>query len=306
MYLPFTQTRIWADLNQYHNQQEPIRIETDGVSCLFGFHLTDCILTSFNGPVIDQGATVDSVQNFLKKTLDEARKMNASHVSFRSLPPLRSWKAPYENEFVKLGFQYQEWKTLIIDLSPSEEELLKGFDHSARKGIKKAQSFDLRVERCDSFERFYENYLIPYFKVTNRALKAKSFYQKSWDIDTENIYTYWVAQTTNGEPLGFLGTYRYNGVATEIMSALMPLAFEKKIPVQDLLHWEIFKYHKGAGDAFFDLAGFNPNPVSEKEKNIRKFKEKWGGKVCDTSSYVLDRRPLFKKILSKVRKRINV
>ena len=31
----------------------------------------------------------------------------------------------------------------------------------------------------------------------------------------------------------------------------------------------------------FDLAGFNPNPTSEKEKGIEKFKRKWGGKKYD-------------------------
>ena len=32
---------------------------------------------------------------------------------------------------------------------------------------------------------------------------------------------------------------------------------------------------------YYDLAGFNPNPISEKERGIEKFKRKWGGKKYD-------------------------
>jgi hypothetical protein len=304
--LPFTQTRIWADLNQHHNAIEPLHVQTGVVQCLFGLHRDDKILTAFNGPVIGRNVSVESVQSFLEKTREEARNLKVFHIVFRSLPPLRSWSSDYENVLIKSGFQRQEWKTLILDLTATEGDLLKSFDHSARKGIKKAESLGVRVEKCRSFEDFYDTYLIPYFSLTNRPLRNKEFYQKGWEIGTEDVYSYWVAQTESREPLGFLGTYRYDGVATEIMSALTPLAFEKKIPVQDLLHWEIMKFHKEAGDQFFDLAGYNPNPISEKEKNIRKFKEKWGGNIYDTSTYSLDTRSFVQKIVSKIRNKINV
>ena len=29
---------------------------------------------------------------------------------------------------------------------------------------------------------------------------------------------------------------------------------------------------------YYDLAGYNPNPQSEKEKGIMRYKKKWGGK----------------------------
>jgi hypothetical protein len=125
-------------------------------------------------------------------------------------------------------FRRRVLETLIIDLSLSEETLFKNFEHSARKGIKKSNSLGVKVERCDSFENYFSEFLVPYSKVTNRSLRDKDFYKNVWDLDNQNVYGYWVAKDNEGELLAFLGSYRYDKVATEIMSAITPLGYEKK------------------------------------------------------------------------------
>jgi len=305
MMTPFTQTKTWADMNEYYNGLEPKIFNDAEISCLFGSDRKHASWTSFNGPVASGKASDQDFSNFLTELRKAAKKNNTHQIYFRSLPPLREWPLEFENELREFGFKRQEWKTLITDLTVSEEKLLKCFEHSARKGIKKAVSLGVIVEKCSGFDQYFSDFLIPYYKTTERPLKEKEFYRKGWLLDTENIYHYWVAKDSMGEPLGFLGTYTYDGIATEIMSALTLLAFEKKIPAQDILHWEVIKYHKNVGDLYFDLAGFNPNPTSEKEKNIKRFKEKWGGKIYDVSSYYLDNRSFLQKIILKMRGKIN-
>lgn len=303
--IPFTQTQMWAGINSYYNALEPRIIGNSDIYCLFGYDKKNASWTSFGGPIFFSKPSIKNLTYILSTILEKAKKDNIYSINLRSLFPLRKWEASIETEFIKFGFTHQKWETLIIDLNSPEEVIYKNFKHSARKGIKKAQSLNIRVEKCDSFDIYFSEFLIPYFKATDRLLKDKVFYKKGWDLDVQNIYSYWVAKDSAGEVLGFLGTYRYDNVATEIMSALSPLAFKQKIPVQDIMHWEIIKYHKNIGDSYFDLAGFNPNPLSEKEKNIKRFKEKWGGEVYDVSSYMIDNKSLVKKIILKIKRFLN-
>ena len=88
--------------------------------------------------------------------------------------------------------------------------------------------------------------------------------------------------------LACLGMYIFNGVATEFASSISALAYEKKIPVQDILHWEMMLEAKRMGCHTFDMAGVNPSPQTPKEKGIRQFKEKWGGRYVEYNIYHKD------------------
>ncbi len=304
--IPLTQTHLWADLNEYFNGMEPYKFTLRGISCLFGHDNKSRSITSFGGPVISGNVSEEDFANFIKELLKKLRNENIDQVNFRALFPLRNWSESYEDKLTNFEFQHHLWKTFIIDLKPSEDELFKALHHAARKGIKKAQQVGVYIYRCESFEDYYTQFLVPYLNSTNRSIKERKFYQEGWDLDKSKFYSCWVAKNQEDQLLGFLGSYRHDGVATEIMSALTPLAWEQKIPVQDLLHWEIIKYHKNCGDLYFDLAGFNPHPTSDKEKNIKRFKEKWGGVEYDTSSYTLDARSPLKKLFYKIRDKIRV
>ncbi len=304
--IPLTQTPLWANLNEYFNGLDPYEFAHGGIACLFGYDNKNSSITSFGGPVIPNNVSEEDFETFIKELLKKLKNENIDQVNFRALFPLRAWQENYETTLTDCNFKREQWKTFIINLRPSEDELFKNLHHAARKGMKKARQLGVRIYRCGGFEEYYDEFLVPYLKSTKRSIKEKKFYRDGWELDKNKCYSYWVAKTQQGELLGFLGSYRYDGVATEIMSSLTPVAWEQKIPVQDLLHWEIIKYHKNLGDLYFDLAGFNPNPISEKEKNIKRFKEKWGGVEYDTSSYILGFRSPLKKLLYKVRDKIHV
>ena len=302
--ISLTQTRLWADLNSHYNKLEPKIIKGFNVSCLFGYSQQNASWTSFNGPMVSSQTTCQDFLNFLLLLLERAKEEKILQINFRSLPPLREWHPSFEEHFHNLSFVHQEWKTLIINLSFSQETLLKNLKHSARKGIKKAEALGVNTHRCDTFDQYFSGFLLPYLEVTKRPKKSREFYKAGWDLDSDRHYGYWIAKNSQGDCLGFLGSYRYDGLATEIMSALTPRAVKEKIPVQDMLHWEAIRHHKKLGDLYFDLAGFNPNPVSEKEKNIKRFKEKWGGKEYDVSTYCLDNRSMGQKIISRLKRMV--
>lgn len=303
--IPFNQTSLWANSNEYLNNLKSYTFSKNGISCLFGYDVKERSLTSWGGPVISAEASPADFKNFLETLLNKIKQENISIINFRALFALREWGKSYENVLTQFQFKKQEWKTLIIDLCVTEEQLFKNLQHAARKGIKKAQQLGVKIKRCSTFEDYYTEFLIPCLEIKDRPIKEKSVYEKLWELDTQNCYNYWVAKDAQREVLGFLGSYNYDGIVTEVMSALTPIAWQRKMPVQDLLHWEIITYHKNRGDLYFDLAGINPYPVSEKEKNIKRFKEKWGGVEYDVSSYVLDTRSPIKKLFDRVVQKIH-
>ena len=51
----------------------------------------------------------------------------------------------------------------------------------------------------------------------------------------------------------------------------------KKLYSQDLIKWNIIEWGIENKMNYYDLAGFNPQPISKKEEGIKRYKEKWGG-----------------------------
>ena len=302
--IPFTQSQTWASIHQHCSHIDPLYIETPKISCLFGIDLKSGSLVSFGGPVVSDDCSSDEFHIFLSKVGEVLKQRRLKTIAFRALSPLRRQGELIETELTKQNFKKTRWSTFLVDLSPSEDDLLKRFQHSARKGIKKAERLGVCAKRCDSFEEYYDIFLKGYTNSVKSQLKERSFQKKYWDLDSEGVYSYWVAYADDGSELGYLGAYSYNGVATEIMSAITSVAIERKIPVQDYLHWEIMKHYKQSGDLFFDLAGFNPNPVSAKEKNIKRFKEKWGGQVYDCSTYVYSNQTFLKGVIKKLVRKV--
>jgi len=55
--------------------------------------------------------------------------------------------------------------------------------------------------------------------------------------------------------------------------------FEEKLYAQDLIKWKIIEWGVKNKMKYYNLVGFNPNPISQKEIGVKRYKEKWGGKT---------------------------
>lgn len=182
------------------------------------------------------------------------------------------------------GYLHSGWATLLVDLTASEDQLWRNLDHAARKSLKRCEREGVKVRRIADFEDFVEKYYTPYVmteKAYGRRANPLNVAQVMFEEDTEKYYSYFVAESAERETLATLGMYSFNGVTTEIASALTPIAFERKIPAQDILHWEMMKYAKAQGCHTFNLGGVAPEPHDVKEAGIRRFKEKWGGQYVE-------------------------
>jgi hypothetical protein len=183
-----------------------------------------------------------------------------------------------ENLFRKQKFILEKWATVLVDIAPDTDTLFMSISHAARKCIKKCWRQGITIERIESYHDFQNTFM------TNYNLMAKSLERATGDCtltppeDWNKYYRFFLAREDD-VVLGGLGMFFFNGVATEVQSIISVEAYERKIPVQDLLHWELILEAKRLGCHTFDLAGFNPNPSSEKEEGIARFKSKWGGRT---------------------------
>ena len=68
---------------------------------------------------------------------------------------------------------------------------------------------------------------------------------------------------------------------------------------QDLIKWKIIEWGIENKMKYYDLAGFNPNPISKKEEGIIQFKKKWGGQIHQYYR-ILDQPSNYTKIIRKI------
>lgn len=305
----FCQTSQWAKIHQKINCVNPywITIENEKrnrvLGALFGYKKSG--LECIEGPAVSQLNAVDYFSHFLNEVEDLSKKISAQYIKFHGILPLYFLTDDkIKILFKKFNYVENQWLTALIDLKKPPEILMKSIHHSARKGIKKCLELGIEIKECKTLEEYKTDFHEPFFE-TRRQLKQsvpENYKDRIWwDIDKSKNYRYFVACDSNNRVLGLLGTYSFNGVATEIMSERTELARAQKWPVQDLLHWHVFNVHRDLGDSFFNLAGFNPKPKDEKEMGIRKFKEKWSGEVKTVSSYYKECAKLYPMLKRKLR-----
>lgn len=243
---------------------------------LHGLRLSaDVVITCGDGPVFSNGDT-DGLREVLAGIEGAAASARATEVRMHGLPPAggRSDAPDVIATFRDHGYRVRHWATSLVALD-DDTHMRERLKPAARKAIRRAGEVGVVVRRCEGREEFARLFVTPYSRWTARDHAFTGETLAMWDTDEAHAYHYFVA-LIDDRPIATLGTYRWNGVATEIMSGRAPAA-PPAIPAQDLLHWEVFRAQRDLGDRVFDLAGYNPEPASGKEKGIRQFKRKWGG-----------------------------
>lgn len=310
-YSGFLQSFYWAELVKIAYGFKPIFLEVqddDNPIAYFMFHEQYLYLKSdkirhrllnhfgkfftkymeaIGGPVIlDDNKTEAILTNILEWLNDYSRK---NHIQRINLTPFRLNESYANNTHIKdifegFGYTTKKWATYLVDLTQDEERLWMYVKHSARKSIKQAIKKKVVVKKASNYKEYIEKFILPYNKMEQefgRAEMPLSLVEKTKDFDLIEKYYYYFYAEIEGKIVGVIGMYVYNGYATEIMSSTSKYAYENKLYAQDLLHWEMFLEAKKRGCHTFDMAGINPNPGDTKEKGIRRFKEKWGGRYVE-------------------------
>lgn len=167
--------------------------------------------------------------------------------------------------------------TFWIDLTPSEENLMKSFSSKTRYNIRVAERNGVTIKE-DNSETAFNKYL----ELTRETVSRQGFFAHSAHYHR----LMWECLHTEKNPIAHLLTARYKG---EIITTWITFAWKnflyypygasteahKNVMANNLMMWEAIKFGKKMGLTTFDLWG------REEGKGFTKFKEGYNPKVIE-------------------------
>lgn len=172
--------------------------------------------------------------------------------------------------------------TFWIDLTPSEEDLMKGFSGKTRYNIRLAERNGVKVSEDNSDKAFKK-----YLDLTRETVSRQGFYAHTekyhrlmWEYLNKQL------TTNNLQPIVHLLTAQYKGeiITTWILFSWKDFLYYpygastgkyKNVMANNLMMWEAIKFGKKLGLTTFDLWG------REEGKGFTKFKEGYNPHVVE-------------------------
>ncbi len=229
------------------------------------------------GPAVDFGDS-QLVAAALAQLEQIARKQNAIFVKIdpdvdSSIAPIltaRGWRPSRE--------QIQFRNTVLLDLGPSEDQLLAVMRGKTRYNIRLAQKRGVRVERgtIEDLRLFYEMYAETGAR-DGFLIRKFPYYRDAWGAflqagRAEMLLARVAEETIAGLILFVLGTraWYFYGASRNAHRELMP---------NHLLQWEAIRWAKAHGCTVYDFWGA-PDTLDENAPmyGVYRFKEGFGGK----------------------------
>lgn len=185
---------------------------------------------------------------------------------------------PVKQDLSSLGFlkvrQVQPQKTLLLDLSKSEDQLLAQMHPKTRYNIrlaaKKGVKFTLGNE--EHFARFYD-LLVDTYRRKSKELHSRDYYQKLYHDHLAKLFF----AELDGKVLCSNMMAFYGDTATYLHGGSSP--DDKNIMAPHFLQWEQIKLAKSQGYKYYDFWGID----EIKWSGVTRFKKGFGGFEVDYS-----------------------
>ncbi len=219
----------------------------------------------------------------------------------------KNWKLEIGNwKFREAAHPLFTKYTFILDLTKSEEELLKAMHPKTRYNIKIALKHDVKIIEDNSDEAFEE-----YLKLTKQTTKRQRFY-----AHTEGYHRLMWKTLKNKIAHLFLAKYKEETLVAWILFVYNDTLYYpygasstlyRETMASNLMMWEVIKFGKRLGLKKFDMWGaLSTNPdKNDPWYGFHRFKEGYGPKHIEfVGSYDLVINPMLYevyKILDKVR-----
>jgi lipid II:glycine glycyltransferase (peptidoglycan interpeptide bridge formation enzyme) len=195
--------------------------------------------------------------------------------------------------------------TILLDLTPPEEQILAGMKQKTRYNIRLAQRHGVQVrpggrEDLDLLMRMYA-------ETSSRdgfVIRDPAYYRRAWeDFMGAGMAQPFIAEV-EGEAVSGLIAYRF-GATAWYLYGMSRSAHREKMP-NHLLQWEAMRWAKSGGCAHYDLVGIpgRPDP-SDSLWGLYRFKVGFGGELLRTiGAWDYPLRPplywLYRQVLPRV------
>jgi peptidoglycan pentaglycine glycine transferase (the first glycine) len=288
-----------------------------------GFAARLSILYSPKGPLLDwsnkslRDRVLSDLQAFAKKEGAIFLKMDPDVVLGTGVPQ-------GEDDFIENGGQVvmselklRGWgyasdqiqfkNTVLIDLNPSEEELLARMKQKTRYNIRLAQKKGvvLRVGNQEDFGMLYKMYAETSVR-DGFVIRDEGYYQTVWKLfmDSNEPACEPLIAEVDSEPVAAIFVFYFAGRAYYVYG-MSRNAHREKMPTY-LLQWEAMKRANAKGCKVYDLWGA-PDVFDESDSmwGVYRFKEGLGGKVVRTlGAWDFAPNPFWYKLYSEMIPRV--
>jgi len=255
------------------------------------------------GPIIAKNLNTDEkneiVKLFLSKSRDitiQTKKTEEIFFRFEINEPLPILKS--DNMLITKPVQPAD--TLILNLQPGADELLKSFHPKTRYNIKLAEKYKVKIEKLDKnyFEECW-NLFIKTGKRDEFHLHPKNYYQKMLELKEIEL---WVARNDKNDIIAANLMSFYGDTATYLHGAS---AYEhRQIMAPHLLQWTLIQEAKKRGFKYYDFHGIAPeNQPNHPWAGVTRFKKSFSGKTVNyPGTYDFIYQPLSYKLYQILRK----
>ena len=269
---------LWAKFQELIGRKTWL-LKGDHASALVVRHplpLGFCWLEIPRGPLF---ASHKAAEVFLGQVANLAKSEKAIFVRF----------SPFENLNIGHSLEIGNWKleiakhdhhpqtTLVLDLSLSEEDLLKQMKPKGRYNIKVAEKGGVTVRENQGVDPFYDLLV----KTTGRdgfSANPKAYYEKMLQALQPHAQLLMAGKDGKAIAGGIfvyldkVGTYYYGASDHEYRNLMAPY----------LLQWEAIKEAKRRGCKTYDFLGIAPEgATSHPWAGVTEFKKKFGGTVVN-------------------------
>jgi lipid II:glycine glycyltransferase (peptidoglycan interpeptide bridge formation enzyme) len=199
--------------------------------------------------------------------------------------------------------QIQFKNTVLIDLHPSEEELLARMKQKTRYNIRLAEKKGvvLRVGNPEDFALLYKMYAETSVR-DGFVIRDEGYYQTVWKLfmDSHEPACEPLIAEVHGEPVAAIFVFYFAGRAYYVYG-MSSDAHREKMPTY-LLQWEAMKRARAKGCNVYDLWGA-PDVFDESDSmwGVYRFKEGLGGMVVRTlGAWDFAPNPFWYKLYSEI------
>ncbi|HEY4690842.1 MAG TPA: peptidoglycan bridge formation glycyltransferase FemA/FemB family protein [Anaerolineae bacterium] len=173
--------------------------------------------------------------------------------------------------------QIQFRNTVLLDLAPSEDELLAAMKPKTRYNIRLASKKGVSVRPADIAD--IETLYMMYAETSRRdgfIIRPLAYYHDAWSSFVEAGLAQPFIAEVEGEPVAGLVLFRF-GSRAWYMYGMSRDAHRDKMP-NHLLQWEAIRWMKAHGCSVYDWWGA-PDELSESDPmwGVYRFKEGFGG-----------------------------
>lgn len=201
--------------------------------------------------------------------------------------------------------QIQFRNTVVVDLTPTEDELLASMKQKTRYNVRLAarRGVEVRPGGAADMDLLYQMYAETSVR-DDFVIRDEAYYRSVWDTFIAAQLAEPLIAEVDGEPVAALVIFRFAGKAWYLHGMSRP-QHREKMP-NYLLQWEAMRRAKAAGCDSYDLWGA-PDTFSESDPmwGVYRFKDGFGGQVVrHMGAWDLPVRPIYYRLYTQILPRV--